>query len=125
MLNKPGGSQMQIELLNFLNPIKEAEVEVQHTQTKERIMDEVMQEFIKESTGLCNSQDNNKTEQQPKQPTYTIQAAREALQVLIDFTETQDNPNTSHLRTMERLEGDLELLLVSSRRQTTLDRWFM
>jgi hypothetical protein len=44
-----------IELSDFLNPIEEAEVEVQHTQTKEQIMDEVIQEFIEESIGLCNS----------------------------------------------------------------------
>jgi hypothetical protein len=114
-----------MKLLEFLNPIEEAEVEVQHTQTEEQIIDEVIQEFIEESTGLCNSQDDDETEQQPEWPVYTIQAAREALQVLINFTETHGDLNTSHLRAMERLEGDLELLLVSSQRQRTLDGWFM
>jgi hypothetical protein len=68
--------------------------------------------------------DDDETEQQPKQPVYTIQAACEALQVLINFIKTRDNLNTSHLRALERLEGDLELLLLSSQRQRTLDRWF-
>ena len=113
-----------MELSDFLNPIEEAEVEVQHAQTEEQIIDEVIQEFIEESTGLCDSQDDDEIEQQPKRPIYTIQAAREALQVLIDFIETHDDLNTSHLRAMERLEGDLELLLVSSQRQRTLDGWF-
>jgi len=31
-----------IELSNFLNPIEEVEVEAQHTQTEEQIMDEVI-----------------------------------------------------------------------------------
>jgi superfamily II DNA or RNA helicase len=110
-----------MELTDFLNPAEETEVEVQHTQTEKQIMDEVIQEFIEESTGLCDSQDDDDTEQQLEQPVYTIQAAREALQVLIDFTETRDDLNTSYLRAMERLEGDLELLLVLSRRQRTLD----
>jgi hypothetical protein len=44
-----------MELSDFLNPIKEAEVEVHHAQTEEQIVDEVIQEFIKESTGLCDS----------------------------------------------------------------------
>jgi hypothetical protein len=110
-----------MELSDFLNPVEETEVEVQHTQTEEQIIDEVIQEFIKESIGLCDSQDDDDTEQQLEQPVYTIQAAREALQVLIDFTETRDNLNTSYLRAMERLEGDLELLLVLSQRQRTLD----
>jgi hypothetical protein len=85
-----------IELSDFLNPIEEAVVEVQHTQTEEQIMDEVTQEFIKESTSLCDSQDDNDTKQQPERPVYTIQAAREAPQVLIDFTETRDDLNTKH-----------------------------
>jgi hypothetical protein len=114
-----------MELSNFLNPIEEAEMEVQHPQTEEQIMDEVIQEFIEESTGLYDSQDDDETEQQPERPIYTIQAAREALQILIDFTETRDDLNTSHLRAIERLEEDLELLLVSSRRQRTLDGWLM
>jgi hypothetical protein len=33
-------------------------------------MDEVIQEFINKSTGLCDSQDNDETEQQPKQLAY-------------------------------------------------------
>jgi len=111
-------------LSDLLNPIEQAEVEVQYTQTEEQIMDKVIQEFIEESTSLCDSQDDDETEQQPERPVYTIQAAREALQVLIDFTETRDDLNTSHLRAMERLEGDLEWLLVSSRKQRTLDGWF-
>ena len=52
-----------IELSNFLNPIKEAEIEIQHPQTKEQIIDKVIQKFIKESTGLYDSQDDNKTKQ--------------------------------------------------------------
>jgi hypothetical protein len=44
-------------------------------------MNEVIQEFtnIKEPTGLCDSQDDDNTEQQPEQLVYTIQAARKAL----------------------------------------------
>ena len=58
-------------------------------------------------------------------PVYTIQAARQAIQVLIDFIESQDAIGTTHLRAMERLEQELDNLHTKSLRQSTLDKWIM
>jgi hypothetical protein len=116
-----------MDLSTFLNPVEEDEAEVQHAQTDEQTLEEVIQEHIQEhiqeSLGLREDQDNDELEQ-PEQPVYTIQMARQALQVVINFTEGQDNLNTAHLRAMERLEWELETLQVAARRQTTLDSWF-
>jgi len=59
---------------------------------------------------------------QPERPVYTIQAARQAIQVLI---ESQDAIGTTHLRAMERLEQELDNLHTKSLKQSTLDKWIM
>lgn len=98
-----------MDLSNFLNPVEEDEVEVQHTQTDKQILEEVIQEHIQKGLGLCEDQDNDELEQ-PEQLIYTVQMARQALQVVINFTEGRDDLNTAHLQAIERLEWELETL---------------
>lgn len=54
---------------------------------------------------------------------YTLQTAKEALQVLIEFTENRDNLKTEYLRSIERYKQELERLEHDSRVQSTLDSW--
>jgi hypothetical protein len=110
-----------VDLSNFHNPIEETQMEVQQTQTDDEVLEEVVQEHLGIST--TEVQDDEDTEQ-PEKPMPTIQAAREAIQVLIDFAESQDALPTAHLRAMERLEQELDNLHEKSLRRSTLERWF-
>lgn len=102
-----------MDLSDFLNPIEETQLEVQQTQTDDEGLEEVIQEHLGIST--TEVQDDEESEQ-PVKPMLTIKAAREAIQVLIDFAESQDALPTAHLRAMERLEQELDNLHVKSLR---------
>jgi hypothetical protein len=56
-------------------------------------------------------------------PIHLVQAARKALQLFIEFTESRDDIQTAHLRSIERLEQELEAIDLNSRTQRTLDSW--
>jgi tRNA U34 5-carboxymethylaminomethyl modifying GTPase MnmE/TrmE len=112
-----------MDLANFLNQIEEQEVGGKGTQTEEQILQEVIDEHIEEALGVSVTDQDADNENQPERPIYTIQDARQAVQVLIDFAETQDDLSTAHSRAMERIEQELERITISSRRQLTLDRW--
>jgi hypothetical protein len=58
-----------------------------------------------------------------ERPIYSIQAARDALNVLIDFAKGREDLQPASLRAMERLEQKLEAIDLNSRRQSTLDTW--
>jgi hypothetical protein len=66
--------------------------------------------LIGEHLGLSQTQDDDEEEGQPKEPVYSIQEARKAMQVLIKFTKGSDELQTAHLRAIERLEHELEAL---------------
>jgi hypothetical protein len=102
-----------VDLSDFLNPIEETQLEVQQTQTDDEGLEEVIQEHLGIST--TEVQDDEESEQ-PEKPMPTIKAAREAIQVLIDFAESQDALPTAHLRAMEGLEQELDNLHVKSLR---------
>ena len=112
-----------MDLSNFLNPMEEQEVGEKDTQTEEQILQEVIDEHIEETLGFSTTDQDDDNENQPERPVYTMQDARQAIQVLIDFTEGRDDLDTAHLRAMERIEQELERITISSRRQVTLDRW--
>jgi len=96
------------------------QVEDPQTQTDDEVLEEVIQEHLGISTTEVQDEDTD----QPEKPIPSIQAAREAIQVLIDFTESLDALATAHLRAMERLEQELDNLHVKSLRQSTLEKWF-
>jgi hypothetical protein len=52
---------------------------------------------------------------------HSVQAARKVLQFLIEFTESRDNIQTAYLRSIERLEQELEAIDLNSHTQRTLD----
>jgi hypothetical protein len=55
---------------------------------------------------------------------YLVQAARKVLQFLIKFTESRDNIQTAYLRSIKRLEQELEAIDLNSRTPRILDKWF-
>lgn len=122
-VQQAGNIHDAMDLANFLNQIEEQEVGGKGTQTEEQILQEVIDEHIEEALGVSVTDQDADNENQPERPIYTIQDARQAVQVLIDFAETQDDLSTAHSRAMERIEQELERITISSRRQLTLDRW--
>jgi hypothetical protein len=122
-VQQAGNIHDAMDLANFLNQIEEQEVGGKGTQTEEQILQEVIDEHIEEALGFSVTDQDADNENQPERPIYTIQDARQAVQVLIDFAETQDDLSTAHSRAMERIEQELERVTISSRRQLTLDRW--
>jgi hypothetical protein len=105
---------------SFLNPIEEQE----DIETEELSPDEVLQDVINEHLGIQQANDDDDDEAESSRPKYTIQEAIKALQVVIEFIEGCDNMKTAHLRAIERLEQELQLLKSNSSVQTTLDGWF-
>jgi hypothetical protein len=75
-----------------------------------------LREVIEEHLGVSTKDQDDDDENQLERPIYTIQNARKAVQVLIDFTETQDDLGIAHLRALERLEQAVERLYVSSQK---------
>ncbi|KAH8804447.1 hypothetical protein F5884DRAFT_754056 [Xylogone sp. PMI_703] len=103
----------------FLNPLDEAMIEEDLQQDPEDVLREVIAEHL-QIEGDNNDDDDDI---EPIRPSYTIQAAKEALKVLIAFTESRDDLKTEHLRSIERYEQELEHLDHSNRVQSTLDSW--
>ncbi|OAF60462.1 hypothetical protein VC83_03361 [Pseudogymnoascus destructans] len=103
---------------NFLNPSDE-ERDIQDGTPSE---DEILQEVIDEHLGLQQTQDDDEEELQERS-LHSVKSARQALQVLIEFTEEQEALQSDYLRGLERLEFTLEALDQESRVQSTLDSW--
>jgi hypothetical protein len=113
-----------IAISNFLNPVDEAELRVK--EEKEIDQEELLQNILSDYLGLEPAQednDNNNDDIQLEGPIHSVQAARKALQLLIEFTESRDNIQTAYLRATERLEQELEAIDLNSRTQRTLDSW--
>lgn len=107
---------------NFLNPIEEEEAEEEedgHTVGEEELLQEVIQEHL----GLQSTQDDEDEDEQIAQPVYSVLDAKQALQILIEFTEGQDSLSTNYLRALERLESEIEGIQEASLVQGTLDSW--
>ena len=104
-------------LTSFLNPIEEVEEEEDTTTQGNMILQEVIQEHL----GLLTEEEE---EEEPEQPLPTLQEARQALQVLVEYTEGLNKLGKSYSRALERLTTDIEALVISSRQQSTLDSWF-
>jgi len=99
---RAGNIQDLMAISNFLNPLDE----VVNEETQQD-PDEVLQDVIAEHLGLQQDSDNEEDEAQLDMPIYSIQEARKALQVLIDFTESRDDVQTTNLRAIERYNYEL------------------
>jgi hypothetical protein len=49
-----------------------------------------------------------------ERPHHTLHAAREAVQVLIDFVESREGIKTQHLRAIEQFDQELQVLEYTS-----------
>jgi len=110
-----------MNISNFLNPFEESGIE----DNLETDLEGVLQEVISEHLGVEQADEDDEDEEQAPKPVYSIQAARSALKLLIDFSEGRDDIQTAHLRAIERLELELEALDVNTRVQATLNGWIM
>jgi len=109
---------------NFLNPIDEAELGEEEEQEVDQ--DEVLREVLLDHLGLDQAQDEDDDDNMVSQgPIHSVQDAKKALKLLIEFTESRDNIQTTHLRAIEKLEQDLEAIDLNNRAQSTLDSWLM
>ena len=119
---RAGNIQDVMAISNFLNPEEEKDIQ---DEMEELGPEEVLNEVLEEHLSQGSTQDDDEEEEQQEQPVFTIQSARQALQVLIGFTEGQDALQAEHLRGLERLESILDALDQNSRIQSRLDGWIM
>ena len=119
---RAGNIQDSMAISNFLNPVEEDEKEAT-TSNLEDILQQVLEEHLGVTAQNAEGEDEEEEEGQPTQPQYTAKEAHEALQVIINYTESQDALNTDHLRNLERLESAIESLRRQARQQTSLDNW--
>ncbi|ELR08213.1 hypothetical protein VC83_08025 [Pseudogymnoascus destructans] len=115
-----------MDLSSFLNPVDEDIQELEgweDFQGGDAILEDIMSQYVPDTT-----QDDEEEDEPSSQPVPTTQAVINAIQVLIEFTES-GNSDTSEaptfLRSFECFERQLRLLEANSQRQGTLDSWFM
>ena len=119
-VQRVGNIRDAMAITSFLNPIEEQE----DMEAEEELSpDEVLQEVINEHLALQQADGEDGDDGVDSRPQYTIQEAIKALQVVIEFTEGCDNMKTAHLRAIERLEQELQLLESNSSVQTTRNGW--
>ncbi len=88
-----------IELSNFLNP---AEEDIQGEANVYTDDDDILAEVIEEHLGVQFNPDDDKAEQ-PK-PLCSAVETKKALQMLIEFAESQESLHTEDLRALVRME---------------------
>ena len=121
-VQKAGHIQDIMALSNFLNPIEENKLEAEDLNQNS---DEILQDILNEHLGVQQDEDSEGEGEQLGKPERSIQDAIQALKVVIEFAEGSDSVQTAHLRAFERVEQELESLVINSRTQSTLDGWMM
>ncbi|CZT45216.1 uncharacterized protein RSE6_05508 [Rhynchosporium secalis] len=96
-----------ISLNNFLNPPEEAITDAINTE-EEQTDDTLLQEIIEDHLQSETPEDEDEIRNLVLKPDYSIQDARQALKVLLCFTEKQGSMNTSYVRVIERYEQELQ-----------------
>ncbi|ELR05685.1 hypothetical protein GMDG_07528 [Pseudogymnoascus destructans 20631-21] len=114
-----------MDLSSFLNPVDEDIQELkgwEEFQGGDAILEDIMSQYVPDTT------QDDEEEDEPSSQVPTTQAAINAIQVLIEFTES-GNSDTSEAPTFlcsfKCFERQLRLLEANSQRQGTLDSWFM
>ncbi|CZS89664.1 uncharacterized protein RAG0_00969 [Rhynchosporium agropyri] len=113
-----------MSLNNFLNPPEEAitdAIDIENEQTDDALLQEIMEDHLQSET----PEDEDEAGDLVLEPEYSIQDARQALKVLLCFTEKQRTMNTSYVRVIERYEQELQSIERDSLSQGSLDRWPM
>jgi hypothetical protein len=57
-------------------------------------------------------------------PSPTYDQALQALQILLTYKESRQNTRTEEIRTLKRIERNLQIAKISSLTQSTLDQCF-
>ncbi len=123
-VTRAGDIQDAMAISNFLNPIDE--VELEEEEEKELDQEDLFQDVLSDHLGLEQAQEEDDDDDILLEgPIHSIQAARKALQLLVEFTESRDDVQTIHIRAIERLEQELEAIDLNSRTQSTLDSWLI
>ncbi|ODM20439.1 hypothetical protein SI65_03492 [Aspergillus cristatus] len=111
-----------MDIGNFLNPVEES---VDLIESEEEGSSETLLEHL--ITGASNTGDvyNDDQEDDSPEPAPLPKPleALNAVRLLISYMEGQDVSRASLLRSLERLERDLESEIITSRTQGTLDSW--
>jgi hypothetical protein len=87
--------QDTMAISNFLNSVNE-EIEDEedgYTVGEEDILQEVLQEHL----GFQSTQNDEEEDELMAKPVYSVLDAKQALQILIEFTEGQDSLSTNYL----------------------------
>ena len=107
-----------MNISNFLNPMEESQTE--EVKLNE---DDLLQQLIASRAQLLiETEEDEENEALPPAP--KVSEALQAIRLLISYTESQDDSETSTLRLLERYERDLERKESSLTTQSTLDGWF-
>lgn len=113
-----------MSLGHFLNPPEEViedAVDSENGQADDELLQEILEEHLQRET----PEDEDDIENSTTEPDYSIQDAKEALKVLLSFTEKQSSMSTSYIRVIERYEQELNSIERNSLSQGSLDRWLM
>ena len=117
---RAGNIQNAMAIDNFLNPEEEAE-EVR--QNEELDQEEILQEILQQN-GLVQPPEDEDEEEAVAKPAPTAQAVKEALELIVDYAERQEEIEQSDLRALDRLDSKFRRLWDKSLVQSNLDRWF-
>lgn len=111
-----------MDIANFLNPMEES---LDLVENEEEPSPEALLEHLiagASDTGDVYNDDQEHDSPEPAPLPKPLEALN-AVQLLISYMEGQDVSRASLLRSLERLERDLESEIVASRTQGTLDSW--
>jgi len=111
-----------MDISNFLNPVEESIQEAENDIAGDALLEELMADYMPDS----EAQNDDYEDEQPMQPVLTPQAALQAIQTLIDYTESGNSgiseaPST--LRSLERVERQIQLHMSNQKSRSTLDSW--
>jgi len=114
-----GGLEDVMTISNFLNPIEESE-----TEEVKLNGDELLYQLIASRTQLPMETEKEDEENETLPLIPKVSEALQAVRLLISYTESQDDSETSTLRLLERYERDLEHKESSLTTQRTLTNVF-
>jgi len=121
-LQRVGNIRAEMSLGDFLNPEDENMTPQEANQGVEELD---LEAVIQHHTGqLIQDQEEAIDEDQGEEvPPPAASEALEAIQLLVRFSERSESSTPEDIRYLERLERSIDLILASTRRQSTLEEW--
>lgn len=111
-----------MDIANFLNPMEESS---ELAGSEEELSSEtLLEQLISRASDTGDMCDDDQEDDSPEPaPLPKPSDALNAVRLLISYMEGQDVSRASLLRSLERLERDLDSEIIASRAQGTLDSW--